>query len=291
MSERIIKASDIVTLSEEDIRSYQLQVLDVAKDVISFFDKHGIEYSLSGGSILGAIRHQGFIPWDDDIDLNIPRESYNRMINIFDDELGDKYYLQTPEKNPELGLMVVQIRKKGTIARRKYDWDLDECGISIDLYIIENVFDNGLKRFFQKNISMALSFAVSAIRFCNNLALPREIQELEGRQFNYSKSKLIFGKILGIIPLRNWVNWADYWFSTCKDTSSRLVSIPTGRKHFSGEIYERSEMCQFRKAQFEEEEFNIPVHAEKYLETFYGNYMEIPPKEKREKHVFLELKY
>lgn len=288
---KTFSASDIVTLSEDDIRSYQLQVLSVAKDVISFFDSNNIEYSLSGGSILGAVRHQGFIPWDDDIDINIPRSSYNRMIEIFDAVLGDQYYLQTPLKNPEIGLMVVQIRKKGTIARRKYDCNLDECGISIDLYIIENVFENRIKRFFQEKISMGLSFAVSAVRFCNNLSLPREIQELEGRQFNFSKGKIICGRVFRLIPLSCWVKWADYWFSSCKDTDTKLVSIPTGRKHFSGEIYERSEMCVFRKAKFEDTEFNIPIHAEKYLKKFYGNYMEIPPKEKREKHIFLELKY
>ena len=291
MNNTTYKASDIVILSEDDIRSYQMQVLDIARDVIAFFDDNNIEYSLSGGSILGAVRHEGFIPWDDDIDINIPRASYDKMIEIFDDYLSDKYYIQTPQKYPELGLLVVQIRKKGTIARRKYDWNLDECGVSIDLYIIENVFDNVVKRMFQKNISMALSFVVSSIRFCNNMCLPREIQELEGRQFKYSKLKSIFGTIFKVIPLRKWIGWADYWYSACKDTSTRLVAIPTGRKHFSGEIYLREDMCVFRKANFEGEQFNIPIKAEKYLEYFYGDYMSIPPKEKREKHIFLELKY
>ncbi len=282
---------DVVVLNEENIKEYQSEILMIAKDVVAFFDKNSIEYSLSGGSILGAIRHQGFIPWDDDIDLNMTRKDYNKMLSLFDKELGDRYYLQTPQKNPELGLMVTQIRKKGTVARRKYDLNTEECGISIDIYIMENVFENKFKRFFQKNFSMFFSYAISSIRFVKNLDIPREIQEIEAREFNYSKSKKIFGRVFGIIPLKRWISWCTYWNSACKDDSSLLVSIPTGRKHFSGEIYERNNMCKYVKVPFETEMFNIPVWAKQYLEMFYGDYMVIPPVEKREKHVFLELKY
>lgn len=282
---------DIVVLNEKSIKAYQKEILKIAKDVVAFFDRNNIEYSLSGGSILGAIRHKGFIPWDDDIDFNMPRKDYNRMIQLFDSELGDKYYLQTPQKNPELGLMVTQIRKRGTIARRKYDWNSNECGISIDIYILENVFENKIAQFIQKNLSMTFSYAISAVRFINNLGIPREIQELEGREFNYSKSKSIIGRVLKIVPLKCWISWCCFWNSACKDSNSRLVTIPTGRKHFSGEIYERQNMCKFKKVPFETEHFNIPVWSKEYLRLFYGDYMKIPPVEKREKHVFLELKY
>jgi len=282
---------DVVILNEEELRDYQMHILDMTKEVVAFFDKNSIEYSLSGGSILGAIRHKGFIPWDDDIDLNMPRKDYDRMLELFDSELGDRYYLQTPKKNPELGLMVTQIRKKGTVARRKYDWNSTECGLSIDIYIIENLFDNGFIRKIQEFFSMGLSFAISSIRFCNNKELPEEIQILEGRKTKFAKGKIIFGKLLKIIPLKTWIRWCDYWYSKCKNVNSKLVGIPSGRKHFSKEIYKREDICLFRKTQFETEQFNVPLNAESYLTQFYGDYMKIPPKEQREQHVFLELKY
>ena len=284
---------DIVVLDEESIKPYQEEILNITKDVVDFFDKNNIEYSLSGGSILGAIRHKGFIPWDDDIDLNMPRKDYNKMLQLFDKELGDKYYLQTPQKNPELGLMVTQIRKKGTVARRKYDWnsDSDKCGASIDIYIMENLCDNKIKRIIQQYMSMGLSFCLSSVRFYNNRKIPREIQEIEGRQFKYSKGKMICGRVFCIIPLRKWISWCNYWYSKCHDETSKEIVIPTGRKHFSNEIYSRNSLCNYRKEPFETEMFNVPVNAEYYLKQFYGDYMKIPPKEKRERHVFLELKY
>ena len=285
------RKEDIIILDENSLRDYQAELLKITEDVVAVFEKNNLEYSLSGGSILGAIRHKGFIPWDDDVDLNITRNSYNKLLHIFDRQLGDKYYIQTPQKYPQQGLMITQIRKKGTVARRKYDWNIDECGISIDLYILENVFNNPFARFIQKSMSMFCSFVISSIRFYNNRNLPQEIISMEGRQINYSLSKSIVGRIFRIIPLKKWISWCDFWNSACHDEKSRLVAIPTGRKHFSKEIYERNKMVKFRKVPFETTEFNIPVWADGYLETFYGDYMKLPPKEKREKHLFLELKF
>ncbi len=284
---------DIIVLEGEALKEYQAEVLKVAKDVIQFFEENKIRYSLSGGSILGAVRHQGFIPWDDDIDINIPRRDYNRMCALFDEQLGDRYFLQTPGKCPELGLMVTQIRKKGTIARRKYDWEspADECGVSIDLYVMENVFDDPVRRFVQKNMSMFLTFAVSSIRFRKNRELPEGIEALEGRKYNYTGLKQLAGMCFGLIPLEKWIGWCIYWNRLCRDPHTECVAIPTGRKHFAGEIYLRRDMCRYRKVPFEDCMFNIPVKAKKYLRGFYGDYMQIPPVEKREKHIFLELSY
>lgn len=282
---------DIIVLNENDLHKYQQELLAIAKDVVAILDKNGIDYSLSGGSILGAVRHKGFIPWDDDIDLNITRKGYEKLLKIFETQLSEKYYIQTPQTYPELGLLVTQIRKKGTIARRKYDWQIPECGISIDIYIIENVFDNLLARFIQKTFSVGLTFVISSIRYLNNKDLPPELLELEGRKVNYSHIKLIVGHLLKFIPLKKWIQWCDFWNSLCPNEHSKLVAIPTGRKHFSGEIYERDKMTCFKKIKFESAEFNIPVWAEGYLQKFYGDYMKLPPLEKREKHLFLELKF
>ncbi len=285
---------DIIILDDNEIKLYQNELLRIIKDIVPFFEKHGIDYSLSGGSILGAVRHKGFIPWDDDIDINIPRKSYNKLLEIFDIELGESYYLQTPKSNPELGLLVTQIRKKGTVARRKYDWNSskEQCGISIDLYIVENTFNNGALRFIQKYSSLMLNFGVSAVRDFNNRNLPEKIKVLEEREVKYSNMKLLLGRVLKIIPLKKWLSWNDKCNSCCKDWNSKYVAIPTGRKHFPKEIYKREDMSVYKKGVFEGEKLNIPIFSEEYLKIFYGeDYMNIPPKGKREKHLFLELKY
>lgn len=282
---------DIITLEGPELRAYQLEVLKVTKDLVSFFEENEIRYSLSGGSILGAVRHQGFIPWDDDIDINMPRRDYDKMLAIFEEKLGSRYFLQTPGKRPELGLMVTQVRKRGTVARRKYDWQSpsEECGVSVDIYVMENVFNDPLRRFVQEKASMFFTFAISSIRFRKNLKLPKEIEDIEGRKYNYPVLKRLLSTAFCLIPLRKWVGWCDFWNRACKDSRSTYVAIPTGRKHFRRETYLRADMCRFRKADFEGCKFNIPANARKYLREFYGDYMSIPPVSERERHIFLEI--
>ncbi len=286
--------SDIIFLDDEGLKRYQAELLKMISDVFKFFDEHGIQYSLSGGSILGAVRHKGFIPWDDDVDINIPRESYDKLVALFetDQDFSSHYYLQSPKTHPELGLHVSQIRKKGTVARRKYDYAAKECGISIDLYIVENVFDQPIKRFFQGLTSMFLTFALASVRETKNHALMKEMFRLEGRKLNYSAGKLMVGWFFGIIPMKTWLTWLDKCNSSCKDPHTKYVSIPTGRKHFRRETYLRENMNVYKKVPFETEMVNIPVWSEEYLEMFYGkDYMVVPSADKREQHLFLELKY
>lgn len=286
------KAEDIIILDDNELKRYQKELLKIAKDVVKVAEALNLDYSLSGGSVLGAVRHHGFIPWDDDIDINMTRRSYDKFFQIFEQKLGNRYYLQTPQEYPDLGIMVTQIREKNTIARRKYDWNEQKCGISIDLYIMENVFENPIKRFIQGNMSTLCAFAVSAIRYNRNQKLPKELRTLEKRKIRYSISKVIWAHVCKIVPLNMWINWCVYWNSLCKDDHSKYISIPTGRKHFWGEIYKRRNMCRFRKEKFETEKFNVPVWASQYLRMFYGdNYMKVPPVNKHEKHIFLELKY
>ena len=286
--------SDIIFLDDECLKRYQAELLKMISDVFKFFDEHGIQYSLSGGSILGAVRHKGFIPWDDDVDINIPRESYDKLVALFetDKDFSSHYSLQSPKTHPELGLHVSQIRKKGTVARRKYDYAAKECGISIDLYIVENVFDQPIKRFLQGFTSMFLTFALASVRETKNHALMKEMFRLEGRKLNYSAGKLMVGWFFGIIPMKTWLTWLDKCNSSCKDPHTKYVSIPTGRKHFRRETYLRENMNVYKKVPFETEMVNIPVWSEEYLEMFYGkDYMVVPSADKREQHLFLELKY
>lgn len=288
----MINKENIVILNEEQLKRYQQELLKIVGDLVRVCDKEGLNYSLSGGSVIGAVRHKGIIPWDDDIDINMPRKSYERLLKIFDKELGDNYYIQTPQTYPNLGIMVTQVREKGTIARRKYDWNTNPCGISIDIYIVENVFENRLKRMVQKNLSMILAFIISSIRMLNNKEIPKEISEIEAKPVKYSRLKIIVGKILKKISLANWIKWLDKINGLCKNEKSTYVTIPTGRKHFNGEMQERSNLLQYKKVPFENMELNIPKNYDSYLNNLYGdNYMEIPSKDKRESHVFLELRY
>ncbi|MDN2452995.1 LicD family protein [Lactobacillus sp. UCMA15818] len=283
----------LIKLEGHSLKKYQNAVLSVAVDVIEVLEKEHIKYSLTGGSALGAVRHKGFIPWDDDIDINIPREDYNKLLRVFDKYLGNDYYIQTPLNSPQIGLLLTQIRKKNTIAKRKYDLYEDEkkCGISIDLYVVENVFNNKSLRWIQTYFSLFFAFIVSCNRSFKNRGIPKQVFNEESRKLKYGVLKYIIGFLSQILPLTIYIKLSNVFFSLCKNNKSKYVSVPSGRKHFNGELDLRENLCKYRKCRFENEFFNIPFYAEKYLEKFYGNYMKIPLEEKREQHIFLKLEY
>ena len=137
-----IESDEVIILSEEQLETLKKTLLTMLKDVIEVCEKNNITYSLGGGSVLGAVRHKGFIPWDDDIDLNMSREDYDKFVIAFEKEYGYKYWIHTPEKTKNYNLLFARIRLKGTALITRDDFDNEECGVPLDIFIIENTFDN-----------------------------------------------------------------------------------------------------------------------------------------------------
>ena len=101
------------------LRKAQLAQLEMAKRVKEICDANGIQYFLDGGTLLGAVRHQGFIPWDDDLDIGMLREDYDKFISIAQSALGDQYFLQTWDTDDHYWNPYAKIRKIGTIYREE----------------------------------------------------------------------------------------------------------------------------------------------------------------------------
>ena len=281
----------VIDIQGKELQKYQLEVLSIAKDFASFCDNNNIFYTLSGGSVLGAVRHQGFIPWDDDIDINMPRDDYNKFVSLFEKAYGNKYYLQTPKNNTELGLLVTQIRKKGTIARRKYDINNKKCGISIDIYILENVYENPIAYNYQKIGSLLFPFLVSVSRSYQNRDVPDELISKEHRRIKFQFLRHSLGRLINSVSISSLIKISFYFFKLCKNNKSKTISIPTGRGHFNKEQFVREDLCQSTDLKFEDTTFKVPKNYKEYLTKLYGDYMVIPDKQHRERHLFLELEY
>lgn len=123
-----------------DIKKIQRIELEILLEFDRICKKYDIKYQLFAGTLLGAIRHRGFIPWDDDIDVCMLRSEYNRFLSVVDDELASEYFFQSYETDPNYMNKFPKIRKNGTLFMEKLVRDLDmHHGFYIDIFPFDNI--------------------------------------------------------------------------------------------------------------------------------------------------------
>ena len=128
------------TINTEELKEYQLRILD---KVAAFCEEQGITYWIDSGTLLGAIRHKGYIPWDDDIDLGMLREDYDRFCKTFNQH-NDRYKVECVENDPDFYLSHAKVCDNSTVL-----YEPDENGfklmINIDIFVYDNAPDDDEK--------------------------------------------------------------------------------------------------------------------------------------------------
>lgn len=249
----------------------------------------GIPYTLSGGTCLGAIRHQGFIPWDDDIDLNMTARSFERFSDALLRRYGDKYWVHRPGVTPGYELALPRVRLKGTTVRSKEDFGLDECGAYVDIFIINSAPDGALCRTIHGIGSMALGFAYSCRRFAEHSKEYLRLVEGDSAATRTFKIKILLGKLLRFRTISSWITHWLRWNAKYDSRETDFVSIPVGRAHYFGELQQRKTFFPVRDGVFCGLSVPLPGRADTYMQSLYGpNYMQLPPEGEREHHVVLE---
>ena len=277
-----------VCLSEEQLKQLQTILISILNDITDFCDRNGLNYFLGGGTALGAVRHQGFIPWDDDIDINMPRRDFERFASEFPKEFQEKYWLHVPNTTQNYGLLLARVRLKGTRVRTRDDFFNEECGAFVDIFLIENTYDDSLRRTLHGFGSFVLGFCLSCRKFYRDRIQLLAIVEKASPAERIFKVKIALGFLLSWASLDRWTRWADRWNAQCKNEHSRYVTMPAGRKYFFGEMYLREELCKSKPYLFEGKWRSCSLGIDRYLTGLYGDYMTIPKIENRERHLFWE---
>ena len=277
---------DIRHVTDEEVRQLQKIMLRMVKDVAEVCEKHGICYMADGGTALGSVRHKGFIPWDDDVDIIMPRDDLNRFVELFDAELGDKYELVTPNsKGHKVASLITEIYDKNSYKSSLHNMDTDlPQGVMIDIFPLEYAPVNPVVRRIKGTVAMFLQYIAVSATFYKLYDTPTKktffYQTKEGR-FNYNFRRLI-GFFFSWRSYQAWCNTFDKFVRGKKDTG--LWCIPTDVGHYFGHLMPKEVFYPPIRGQFEDTEINLPHDIDAYLVNAYGDYMWIPPVEQREKH-------
>lgn len=285
------KSTILYQLSEYEAQKLKECLLSMLNDLIVVCDKFNLCYMLCGGSALGAVRHKGFIPWDDDLDVMMPRKDYNRLIEVFEKELSNKYYMHVPNSKYNVTNNFMKIIKKGTYLEDIYDVSADyEKGIFLDIFPIENAPANRFFRKIKGFISDVIAY-IGASQYMytyQNEVIKKYFEQSKHAKRNY-KFRIFIGFLFGFFTYKTWHNIFDKFVQIKKNTG--VCTVPTGRKHYFGESLDEKAFFPTTKGKFENLNVELPGDVDSYLKNLYGDYMKIPPLEKRERHYFLKIKF
>ncbi len=261
------------------VQSHQL---NMALEVDRICKKYNINYFIEGGTLLGAVRHKGFIPWDDDLDIDMLREDYDKFIQVAQKEFGNKYFLQTLETEPHYGLAFAKIRENDTLYIEEMSQNVDiNAGIYIDIFPIDNVSNH---MFLNKLIMKKMVF----YRMILLIKQKYNISANTKKNIFILKILKLFSKLFSIKFIKHRIYKIEHLYKNKKTKYvANLFSV-----YFNKAIIPRDIMTQYIPINFENKTLMGLKEYDKYLTHFYGDYMTPPPKNKREnRHGIIEIKF
>lgn len=262
-------------MNRETFRKIQLTQLDILIEVDNLCNQFGIQYYMVGGTLLGAVRHKGFIPWDVDIDIAMPRKDYDSFEEICKDHLNPLYKYMSFRNTRNYTHPHALVCKEGTKLYSKYDKynkHVHNYGVFIDIFPLDNTPDDlGQRSLHKQEVSFWRNFQANKISFSYSS--------------NFLKRIIHWMIRLALQPFPlNWVNKRFNMALTKYElvSTNEIGAVGTGRFGYDKESMPREVFGIPVQLEFEKHTFFAPQNYEYWLKRMYGDYMKYPSKEQQE---------
>lgn len=277
-----------IPMDDEQFSLVQKTGLNMFLAIYEICKKHNLSIMLGFGSALGAVRHKGFVPWDDDVDVLMPRSDYDKFIEICNSELPPHLLIYAPgtEKGPEV--RYTKIFNKDIKIFSEGGDELSNL-VCLDVMPLEYYDDNAFRRRFKWALYLLISTAATTTRLWHDRSKDTDYKFLmkltrKGKIEYYIR--LITGMFFSFMSYQKWLLIADGWYKKAKETSRVFIpSIFINTNPIDKEI-----MLPISFGEFEGNEVPIPNRADDYLVFQYGDWKKLPPEEKRRQHLFYRKK-
>ncbi len=266
--------SEKLNLTNKELRALQLKGLEILIYFRDFCEAHGLKFYLCGGSCIGALRHEGFIPWDDDVDVFMPRPDYEKLFELWDKYANTKKYsCNRTTKSIFIGSIMTGIADKETKVIRP--WQVGKQGhkgVMIDVLPLDGCAPKGIKRKFQMFWSMIYSL------YCCRMV-----------PVNHGKFVALVSKLLlSLVPgdenkFRVW-NFAQKQMTKYKFNDTQYITELCSGPHYMKNEYPREIFDGVVYKEFEGHLMPLPEGYDLYLKMAFGDYMKLPPEEDRTPH-------
>jgi lipopolysaccharide cholinephosphotransferase len=252
----------------------KLQQLE-AQQLAAFADiceRHNLRYYLVGGTLLGAVRHKGFIPWDDDIDVAMPRSDYNRFLDLAPRELPPEFELEIPSRIPKDPYYLTRLRRTNTVYESAYirQFELPCTGVWIDVFPLDDQprQDSLHQRLDGYLIERHLNRIIRNYHNTGPISAGGGAYLWLARRLPFEFYRRARDKIARRHEGKNLPYWLTYAgvFGYRKETFAKSVFEPPERLTFEGRLY------------------TVPGDYQQWLTRMYGDYMRLPPAEKQVPH-------
>lgn len=261
---------------QEELKKIQEIEIEILQEIIRLCEENNLQYFIIGGTLLGCIRHEGFIPWDDDIDIGMLREDYEKFLKIAPLQLKNGYTLQHFSTEKNTPTYFAKVRKDGTEFIEKYTRKIKmHHGIFVDImpydYIPE---ESKLREQYNKKTQRLGQLYIAKTVWTTSIT--------------QNKKKKIFGSIaraclhlcLLFVPKKKIFERLDKSLTAYNGIAIKMLSS-RGRSCFECKL---EDLFPLKIHRFENIKVYIPAEADKLLKTQYGDYMVLPPEEKRKGH-------
>jgi len=269
-----LKYTDYDNKTLKHLQSLELMIL---KEFINICEENNLTYYMYAGSLLGTIRHQGFIPWDDDLDVVMFREDFERFKEIFINNSHNKIKLLSIETEKDYFHLLAKLMLKDTLFEEEWVNQVDfNIGINIDVFVLDDLSNNNFKRNYQLKKAFLYNklLIMSKIKLDDLPFLTKLITHFGYYVLNLLriKPRWIYKRCLNFLKKYQNEN-AEFVF----DISATAEEYP--------QIFNKNEFKKVKKAKFEDIEVNIPANYDEILKSLYGEYMKLPPEEERYNHI------